>query len=608
MFFKSSIRPNPDTGHREGYYRLVESYRGLDGRPTHRTLLNVGFMSSFSADQLVEIQHLLTNRSLARIEMFESSDNMVLNETNRLWAELIKKQKVDAKVDPNQWVDSETIEHPTVQELGAEWLCYQAAEQLKLPELFTNLGFSKEQTNLSLMQIISRCIYPYSELKTCRIVKENSAIGSITDYDDSKLTKDVLYTNALKLYANRQALESHLSKTTNDLFDLNDHILIYDLTNTYFEGEKRNSKLAKYGRSKEKRNDCKLIVLAMVINQEGFIKYSNIHEGNMSDPKSLPHLIETLRKKTSRHTQKATVVIDAGIATKENLKLIKDLEYDYVCVSRSKIKDYQLISSEPQITLTDKRGHKIQLQKVQQEGQTDIFLKVESEGKALKEKGISGRFEQLFIEQLDKIDRALNSKGGIKKIEKVWERIGKARQKYPSASQYYEIGVEQDTKRNIALKINYHRKEKPIHHGQYFIQTTLDTKNSETLWKIYNIIREVESTFRSLKTDLDLRPIYHKNDESTKAHIHLAITAYWIVNTIRYQLKQKGIKSDWQEILRVNQSVKWVQTKAKNMANKEMSVFKSSEPNEEVLKIMRALEYKPKFTKILKSVVHKPPT
>jgi transposase len=146
-------------------------------------------------------------------------------------------------------------------------------------------------------------------------------------------------------------LEKHLETTTNELFDLEDKIIIYDLTNTYFEGRCTNSKIAKYGRSKEKRNDAKLVVLAVVVNTEGFLKYSQIFEGNMSDSKSLSCIIETLCKKTGSAEQKPIVVIDAGISTEENLQLLKTKGYDYMCVSRSGLNKYSIDEMQALIRL-----------------------------------------------------------------------------------------------------------------------------------------------------------------------------------------------------------------------------------------------------------------
>ncbi len=132
-----------------------------------------------------------------------------------------------------------------------------------------------------------------------------------------KLTKDKLYQSSLNLYAIKDGLEKHLSNRTNDLFDLQDKIILYDLTNTYFEGEKRNSKLSKFGKSKEKRSDAKLVVLALVVNMEGFIKYSSVHEGNIADCDTLSKMIDKLSSHTLNE-RKAVIVLDAGIATEDN--------------------------------------------------------------------------------------------------------------------------------------------------------------------------------------------------------------------------------------------------------------------------------------------------
>jgi len=213
-------------------------------------------------------------------------------------------------------VDIETIKHKDVREIGTEWLSHQALEQLKLDELLAGLGWGKEQFQLTFTQIISRAVYPASELRTYRWIKENSAVCEITHYPISRITIDKLYTNTYCLFSIKDKLEVHLSKRTYELIDIDDKIILFDLINTYFEDEKRNCTLAKFGRSKEKRNDAKLIVLALVI----ILKYSNVFDGNTTDSKSLPTIIDNFRIKTSESSNKAIVVLDAGIATEDNLK------------------------------------------------------------------------------------------------------------------------------------------------------------------------------------------------------------------------------------------------------------------------------------------------
>ena len=487
-------------------------------------------------------------------------------------------------------------------------MCSNTWEKLQLTALLLSAGFTEEQAKLAATQVISRAVFPASELKTTYWIKENSAICELTGYDMEKLTKDKLYQSALDLYKVKDVLEKHLSNRTNDLFDLEDKIILYDLTNTYFESEKRNSKLAKFGRSKEKRKDAKLVVLALVVNVEGFIKYTTILQGNTADNETLPAMIEKLSKHTCSND--AMVVLDAGIATEDNLNLIAAKGYKYVCVSRTKLKDYQAVYNKPAIVVNTKSNKTIRLRRITTEKNTDYYLEIKSTDKALKEEGMKNQFEKRFEEELQKIHKAIHGKGGIKKLDKVHQRIGRAREKYPSAQQYYNIEVSADEKSGKATEISWQIDQEKYRYkidnlGIYFLRTNMDIANETIIWNIYNTIREIENAFRTLKTDLDLRPIYHKNDESTMAHLHLGILAYWLVNTIRFQLKSKNIKSNWKEIVRIGNTQKVITTTGTNTFNKTIGVRKCSQPSKDLKAIYDILNinYKP-FVK-RKSVVHK---
>ena len=610
MYFRSSLRNNPATKQSEGYWRLVESYRNEFGRVCHRTLHNVGFIT-FDSDKLVSIQRVLNNRFERKEPLFEETDQEALSIADKYWQEMVAKKKIDVCDQvfekSKRLVDIDTLKHKDAREIGAEWMCYQALEQLQFKEKLISLGWEEEAIQLALTQIISRAVYPFSENRTTRWIKENSAICEISGYPIEKITKDKLYKSALDLYKIKDSLEKHLSTKTNELFDLQDKIYLYDLTNTYFEGRKLDSKLANFGRSKEKRSDCKLVVLALVVNVEGFIKYSNIFEGNTTDNTTLPQIIDNLRTQTSQE-KRAIVVIDAGIATEENLKLLQEKGYDYVCVSRSKIKDYTINKDGEIRHIMTKDNQFITLQKVEKETQTDYILKVKSTGKKAKESSMKSKFENRFLEELDKVNTSLTKKHGVKKADKVNQRIGRMIEKYPSAAKFYDIEVV--VEKDIVTKIIYQKKKTSELNDQelgcYFIKTNLNTENELSIWTIYNSIREIESTFRCLKNDLDLRPIYHKNDDATMAHLHLGILAYWIVNTIRYQLKQQKINHNWQEIVRITNTQKIVTTYGQNKDDEIIYVRRCTEPNEKVKQMYNALKYKNyPFTK-RKSGVHKP--
>ena len=611
MYFKSTIRKHPETGRLTGYYRLVESYRNADNRICHRTILNIGFMEDARPAQLNKIQKQLSEKYEHKQPLFEpEQDPVVKKYVEDLWQRIIACNKLDIVPVEKlaRMIDADTLRHSGVREIGTEWMCHHTWNNLQLTELLLRHGFNEDEAKLAATQVISRASYPASELKTTSWIKENAAVCELTGYDIEKLTKDKLYQSALHLYEVKDALEKHLSARTNELFDLEDKIILYDLTNTYFEGQKRGSRLAKFGRSKEKRSDAKLVVLALVVNVEGFIKYSSILEGNITDSKTLAAMIEKL----SNHTcnANAVVVLDAGIATEDNLKLITEKGYKYLCVSRSKLKDYQTVPGRLTVLMDTKANKTIRLKQVATQKNTDYYLEVKSPDKAVKEAGMKELFEKRFEEQLQKIHTAIHTKGGVKRLDKVHQRIGRAKEKYPSVGQYYIIEVIAEEKTNHATEMTWKKDEAKYQNkieslGIYFLRTNIQVTDEVVVWDIYNTIREIESAFRTLKTDLDLRPIYHKSDKATMAHLHLGILAYWLVNTIRYQLKNNNINNCWSEIARIGTTQKMITTSGTNTYGKIIITRKCSEPEEKLKRIYDILQskYKP-FTK-RKSVVHK---
>jgi len=612
MYFKSSLRKHPVIGELRHYYRLVESYRNAANRVCHQTILNIGFIDDASPEQLNKIQKKLTERYEHKQPLFEpeETDPVVIRRVEEWWQHILASQKMDINSVSklSRMVQIDSLKHRDVREVGSEWICKNTWDKLGLTEHLKELGFSEEETALAATQVISRAVYPASEYKTVRWIKENSAVTELTGYPIDKVTKDKLYQSALHLYKVKDSLEQHLSKRTNELFDLKDTIVLYDLTNTYFEGEKRNSKLAKFGRSKEKRSDAKLVVLALVVNIEGFIKFSSILEGNVADCKTLPAMIEKLRNHTCNNN--AVVVLDAGIATDENLELIASKGYHYVCVSRVKLKEYEMLKDRLTVLLETKSGNTVRLKSVTNDKNTDFYLEAMCEAKALKEKGMLTQSEKRFEETLQKIHNAIQQKSGTKKPDKVHQRIGRAIEKFPSIQQQYTIEVSVDEVTGLATGVTWERDEKKRelkenNLGVYFLRTNMNIKDEVIIWNIYNTIREIENVFRTLKTDLDLRPIYHKNDDATMAHLHLGLLAYWLVNTIRHQLKNQNINSCWSEIVRIGNTQKVITTTGTNTYDKQISIRRCSEPEEKLTKILTALKmkYKP-YTK-RKSVVHK---
>ncbi len=617
MFIKTIVKTDKKTGKRYNYYRLCEGYR-ICNKVRHRSILTLGKLEGIETK---EERKILADRieSLIKGEysLFDIDVSSSIEHHAQLaYKRIVNEQLLDinslTKVEENREkdyhdLDLNSINHDDVRELGSEWLCKQTIDKLSLSDfLISHCGFDQGQSDTAIMHLISRAVYPCSEHKTSSWIKENSSLSELCNISSEKVSRFKLYQISKMLYSHKSDIEHYLSSKTNELFDIEDKIIFYDLTNTYFEGRKINSEIAQYGKSKEKRNDAKIVALAVVINSKGFIKYSKIYQGNISDVSTLESTINDLSIQTSTTGRKPVIVMDAGIVSEDNLKMLNSKEYDYICVSRTKLKDYESVDPEKKVVkVFDKRKNPIELKIVKSDVTDDTFLYVHSQQKEKKESSMNEHFSKRYEQDLENIKSAIHKKGGVKKIDKLWERIGRLKERYPTANKHYNINVipDKDKEKAVDLVWAKNRLKTKSNEGVYFLRTSLDKQQEKTLWTIYNTLTEIEATFRVLKTDLSLRPVFHKTDESTQAHLFLGLLAYQIVATIRYQLKAKNINLDWRNIIRKMNTQKIVTTSIRTRSGDMIRIKKSSVPIAEVKKIYDALNYRyqPFYSK--KSVV-----
>jgi transposase len=597
MFIKSVPKTDRSTGKTYVYFRLCESYR-FGSSIRHRNILSLGTL-----DELTEPHHfkLLADRIEQLIKglpgIFDCGNQTVERLAQTFYKEIVDKKLMDRAVAEKtssdyQQVDVNSIEFENVRETGSEWMCLQALRQLNMEECLEQCGFEMDEVPLAMAHLISRAVFPESEYATAQWMKDNSSVCELLGIQAQDVSYHHLYEISKQFYRHKTRIESWLSKKTSGLFDLQDKIILYDLTNTYFEGRKQESQMAMFGVSKEKRSDARLITLALVVNVEGFVKYSQIYRGNIADPATLESTVKNLALHAGAGT-KPLIVIDAGISSQDNLDWLRGKGYDYLCVSRSRVKNFKTAKEEGKpVVMTDKRGSPIEMLLVSEEGSDDTLLYVRSERKARKELSMHEHFTTHFEEGLSQIQFGVQRKGGTKKTDKVWERIGRLKQKYPSAHRYYKIEVESDNEivTNLTWKkiIPVTRKQE----GIYFLRTSLKEIDEKTFWLIYNTIREIEASFRVLKADLRMRPVFHQSDYSMMAHLNLAVIAYQLVNTIRYQLKAKGIHHNWSNLVRIMNSQKAVTATMLDKQGRKILIRKCSKPEAQVKEIYDALGYK----------------
>ena len=191
-------------------------------------------------------------------------------------------------------VDLDSLEMSRPRSVGAEHITLEALRLLDLDAKFKELGFNGPQTAAAIGTIIGRCCQPGSELATHTWLQERSGLGELIDYDFNNLSLYGLYQVSDQLLKKKAAIEEHLYAREHSLFGLQETITLYDLTNTYFEGQSKANAFAANGHSKEKRSDCPLVTLGLVLDSSGFPRRSHVYKGNVSEPTTLAEMLQDL--------------------------------------------------------------------------------------------------------------------------------------------------------------------------------------------------------------------------------------------------------------------------------------------------------------------------
>jgi len=338
MFIRATSQRDQKTNRMYATHRLVESFRNQDGKVRQHTLLNLGCQFNFAKEHwrmlAIRIEEICRGqKSLFEVDTEIEQEaqriaKLVIQKNAMMTPKLVATKRSKASSD-FQSVDLDSMAHQDIRRIGAEHVVYHAATQLKLPQILHKAGFNRKQINTALANILSRLVHPGSELSTHRYLTEQSALDELLDTDFSNLPLKNLYQIGDQLLKHKKEIEDALYQREKDLFNLDEVVTLYDITNTYFEGRCLLHSKAKYGRSKEKRNDCLLVALGMVLDSSGFPKKSQIFSGNVSESKTLEEMIRALgARKTS------TIVMDAGIATEKNVEWLRSNGYEYIVVTR----------------------------------------------------------------------------------------------------------------------------------------------------------------------------------------------------------------------------------------------------------------------------------
>jgi hypothetical protein len=284
--------------------------------------------------------------------------------------------------------------------------------------------------------LIGRMAAPGSERATSRWLRERSALGDLLGADFEAMPPMRLYRTSDLLIRHRDAIEDALFSRIQDLFALSVTVTLYDLTNTYFEGTATGNTKAARGRSKEKRADCPLVTLGLVLDSSGFVRRSKMFAGNVAESTTLAEMLKGLAAPKG-----ALIIMDAGIATAANITWLKQQDYRYLVVSRERCRQFDADQAVETLTASNET---IRLQRVLSEDEQEVRLYCHATGRETKETAITARFVTRFETGLAALAAGLSKPRGQKTLAAIQQRIRRLKENSRGIGQHYEIVVTPD--------------------------------------------------------------------------------------------------------------------------------------------------------------------
>ncbi|MFL5287558.1 MAG: IS1634 family transposase [Rhodopila sp.] len=564
MFIRRTATRNKATNESYFTHRLVTSQR--TGKQVRQiTLLNLG--RHFDLPQAdwprlcARIDALLAGQAglLAETEVIETisqryAARLIANGAATTAHAVSPAEPAAAPPPAFAEVDVDSLQLLRPRSVGVEAVGLAAFGWLGLDHILRDLGFNGMQRAAVGGSLIARMAAPGSELATWRWLRTQSALGELLDIDFEAMPLGRFYRVADLLVQHRAAIEQALFARVQDLFSLPATVTLYDLTNTYFEGNVADNPRAARGHCKQKRTDCNLVTLGLVLDASGFVRRSRLFAGNVAEASTLDEMLAGLNA-----PERALVIMDAGIATAANLIWLAARQYRYLVVSRERGRQFDPAQAVAVLTASEQT---VRLQRVVSEDGEEVRLYCHSAGREAKERAITERFVKRFEAELARLAESLTKPRARKDLASIQQRIGQLKKSSRGVGQHYEITVVPDATGTKAAAITW--MQTPLagtlltDPGVYCLRSNELTWDAPTLWRTYMTLTDLEAVFRSLKSELGLRPVFHHKADRTDGHRFITVLAYQLVQVIRRKLAAQDQHLSWtslRAILAVQQRV-----------------------------------------------------
>ncbi|MBV8729370.1 MAG: IS1634 family transposase [Acidobacteriia bacterium] len=521
MFLRPNRRRKDGKDH--SYWSLVETVRTPDG-PRQRTLCYLGELNgSAQARWLKTIEVFNEQGEAQQLKLFPAQVEAPANDP-QVARVLLNKVRLERG-----------------RQFGSCWLGLALWKRLELDRFFENAVDEQEAdvawSRVAAVLAINRLCAPGSELAIEERWYPSTALDDLLGIEEGKINDTRLYRCLDRILPHKTKLERHLKQRYGELFGAEFDVLLYDLTSTYVEGAAEKNPMMRRGYSRDHRPDCEQMVIALIVNSEGFPFSYETFDGNRADVSTMETILRMVERKYGQ--ARRIWVLDRGIVSEENLQAIRKRGGQYlVGTPRSQMKRFEkeLLKDDWTQVRPD-----VEVKKVAIPQGEETYVLCRTAGRKEKEKAIRNRFSARMEDAFQRLEKAIE-KGRLKDRNKMERRLGRIQAGHPQVSDLYVVALR-DTPDGIRLQWSIKEDRKiwrGLREGAYMLRTNLQAGTAEDLWSRYMQLTEAEASFRALKSELSIRPLFHQLEPRVKAHVMVAFLGYALWVTLKHLLKRRA--------------------------------------------------------------------
>ena len=519
------LRPNyrAKDGKEHIYWSLVETVRTVDG-PRQRTLCYLGELNgSAQARWLKSVEVFNEQGETQQLKLFPSH------------IEVTDDDPQVARVIVNR------VRLERTRQFGACFLGWELWKRLGLHDFFAQ-AMDEEAAEVPWSRVaavlgINRLCAPGSELAIEERWYPATALDDLLEIEDGKINDTRLYRCLDRILPHKTKLEQHLKQRYGELFGAEFDVLLYDLTSTYVEGAAEKNPMMSRGYSRDHRPDCEQMVIALIVNREGFPFSYETFDGNRADVSTMESILRTVERKYGK--ARRIWVMDRGIVSEENLAAIRRRGGQYlVGTPRRQMKRFEaeLLKDDWTQVRAD-----VEVKQVAIPQGEETYILCRTAGRKEKEKAIRKRFSLGMEKALQALEKSIAS-GRLKDRYKMERRLGRIQARHPQVNDLFEVTLR-ETPAGVRLLWEMKKDKeawRDLREGAYMLRTNLQADSAEQMWSMYMQLTEAEASFRALKSELSIRPLFHQLEPRVKAHVMVAFLGYALWVTLKHLLKRRG--------------------------------------------------------------------